>query len=135
MSPFLRDLRYAARALFARPGFTAAAIASLAIGIGATTAIFSVADGVLLRPLPYRAESRLVDVAELDGRGHPMRVADANYLDLRERNRSFEALGEYSGGAVAIATPAEALRAESATVSRGFFEALGAQPALGRSFS
>src|SRR5512146_260041 len=95
----LRDLRHAARALAARPGFAAAAIASLAIGIGAMTAIFSVVYGVLLRPLPYPGEDRLVDVAEVDARGHAMRVSDANFLDLRDRNGTLEGLAEYSSAA------------------------------------
>ncbi|HET7452452.1 MAG TPA: ABC transporter permease, partial [Thermoanaerobaculia bacterium] len=135
MSRFLSDLRQAARALAARPGFWIAAVLSLAIGIGADTAIFSVVYGVLLRPLPFPAADRLVDVAELSARGHAMRVADANYLDLRDANRSFDALGEYSAWEVAAATPTEAFRTGGAMVSRGFFEALGNQPSLGRSFS
>jgi len=136
MSRFLTDLRHAVRALAARPGFWIAAVLSLAIGIGADTAIFSVVYGVLLRPLPFPAADRLVDVAELSVRGHAMRVADANYLDIRDRNRSLEAIGEYSDpGDAAVATPAEAFRVRAAMVSRGFFEALGTQPSLGRSFS
>ena len=135
MTRFLSDLRHATRTLAARPGFTLAAVACLAIGIGATTAIFSVVYGVLLRPLPYPGQDRLVDVAELTAGGHASRVSDANYLDLRDRNRSFEALGVYSAWDVAIATPAEAFRARSAMVSSGFFEALGAQPTIGRSFT
>ena len=135
MRGFAADLRHAVRALAARPGFWIAATLSLAIGIGATTAIFSAVYGVLLRPLPFPHGDRLVDVAELSARGHAMPVSDANYLDLRDANRSFEALGEYSSWDVAVATPAEAFRAESAMVSRGFFEALGTPPSIGRSFT
>ncbi|HET9795941.1 MAG TPA: ADOP family duplicated permease [Thermoanaerobaculia bacterium] len=135
MKGFLVDLRHAARNLAARPGFAAAAIVSLAIGIGADTAIFSVVYGVLLRPLPYPHADRLVDVAEVDARGRSMRVSDANYLDLRDQSRAFDELGEYSAWDAAIATPAEAFRAKCAMVSRGFFEAFGAQPSVGRSFT
>ena len=132
---FLRDLRHAVRALAARPGFTAAAIVSLAIGIGAGTAIFSVVYGVLLRPLPYPSENRLVDVAEVNAKGHVTRMADANFLDLRDRSRTLEALAEYSSGVGAVATPTEALRTDVASVSAQFFRTLGVEPSFGRGFA
>ena len=135
MNRFVTDLRQAARTLARRPGFWAAAVACLAIGIGADTAIFSVVYGVLLRPLPFPNAERLVDVAELSDGGHAMRVSDANYLDLRDQNRSFEALGEYSAWDTAFATRDEAFRGQSAMVSKGFFEALATQPVLGRTFT
>ena len=135
MRTFLRDLRHGARALFARPGFALAAMATLAIGIGAQTAIFSVVYGVLLRPLPFPDSDRIVDVAELDGRGRPMRVADANYRDFAERSRSLDALSAYSAGESVVTTPAEALRLGTGRVTGRFFEALGVRPAAGRAFS
>jgi predicted permease len=135
MSRFLADLRHAVRTLAARPGFTISAVACLAIGIGATTAIFSVVYGVLLRPLPYPGEERLVDVAEINGSGRATRVSDANFLDLRDRNRTLEAVAEYSGAAAgAVATPAEALRTQVSVVSARFFDALGVRPSVGRGF-
>lgn len=136
MRTFLRDLQHAVRTLAARPGFTVAAVVCLAIGIGATTAIFSVVYGVLLRPLPYPGADRLVDIAELTARGHATRVSDANFLDLRDRNRTLEAAAEYSGaGARAVATPAEALRTPVAVVSGGFFDVLGVRASIGRGFA
>ena len=135
MGTFLRDLRHAGRALAARPAFTLAAVASLAIGIGATTAIFSVVYGVLLRPLPFPGEERLIDVAERNANGHASRMADANFLDLRDRNRTLDGIAAYSSGAAAVVTPNEALRSDVATVSAGFFRVLGVGPALGRGFA
>jgi putative ABC transport system permease protein len=135
VNTFLRDLRHAVRTLAARPGFTISAVACLAIGIGATTAIFSVVYGVLLRPLPYPGEERLVDVAELNGSGRATRVSDANFLDWRDRNRTLEAMAEYSGAAAgAVATPAEALRTQVSVVSARFFDVLGVRPFVGRGF-
>jgi putative ABC transport system permease protein len=135
VNTFLRDLRHAVRTLAARPGFTISAVACLAIGIGATTAIFSVVYGVLLRPLPYPGEERLVDVAELNGSGRATRVSDANFLDWRDRNRTLEAMAEYSGAAAgAVATPAEALRTQVSVVSARFFDVLGVRPSVGRGF-
>ena len=129
------DLRHAARTLASRPGFAAAAIVSLAIGIGAQTAIFSVVYGVLLRPLPFPGEDKVIDVAELNGSGHPMRVSDANFLDLRDRNRTLEGLAEYaSTDSGTVSTPAEALRTDVAVVSAGFFDCLGIRPSRGRVF-
>jgi len=136
VTTLLRDLRQAARVLAARPGFAAAAILSLAIGIGAMTAIFSVVYGVLLRPLPYPGEDRLVDVAEVDARGHAMRVSDANFLDLRDRSRTLDGLAEYSSTATeAVATSAESFRADVAVVSAGFFDVMGVRPSPGRGFA
>src|SRR5436190_616937 len=96
MKRFATDLRHALRALAQRPGFWLAAIASLAIGIGAETGIFSVVYGVLLRPLPFPGEDLLIDVAEVNGSGRATRVSDANFLDLRDRSRTLDGLAEYS---------------------------------------
>ncbi len=139
MNGFLTDLRQAARALVRRPGFTAAAVAALAIGIGATTAIFSVVYGVLLRPLPYPGEDRLIDVAEVNARGRATRVSDANFLDFRDRNRTLDGLAEYSdvsstAVAVGARSSGEALRTPVAVVSARFFDVLGIAPSRGRTF-
>ncbi len=92
LGDLLQDVRYALRGLRRQPGYAAAAIVTLTLGIGATTVLFSVLDAVLLRPLPYPDSERLVQVWEhnlpLDRRGNV--VSPANYLDWRSRSRSFE---------------------------------------------
>jgi len=140
MNGFLTDLRQATRALARRPGFAAAAVAALAIGIGATTAIFSVVYGVLLRPLPYPGQDRLIDVSEVGASGRAIRVSDANFLDFRDRNRTLDGLAEYSEAsptAVGVGTGAggEALRTPVAVVSAKFFDVLGVHPFTGRGFA
>src|SRR5512138_487436 len=93
-----QDLKHAARILRARLGFAFATIMSLALGIGASTVIFSVADGVLLRPLPYPEPDRLVQLKELSARSTEMPVTEPNFLDVRAGNHSLEALAQYAGG-------------------------------------
>ncbi|MGZ5020195.1 MAG: ABC transporter permease, partial [Chthoniobacterales bacterium] len=88
----MNDLKFAIRSLLKRPGFTFVAIITLALGMGAATAIFSVVDAVLLRPLPYPQPERLVEIRELDERGRGMDVCEPNYNDLATRSRSFEAI-------------------------------------------
>src|SRR6476620_11877367 len=89
METLLQNLRYAIRALRKSPGFTAVAIITLALGIGANTAIFSVVNAVLLRPLPYKDDSRLVVILN-QGRNP---VAPANFIDWRRQSRSFSQMG------------------------------------------
>lgn len=131
-----QDVRYGARMLIRQPGFTLIAVLTLALGIGATTAIFSVVNAVLLRPLPFRDPERIVTLWENNFKDGIERddVSPANFLDWRERSRSFEEMAfanpwslDYTGG-----TEPETWRA--ARVSRGFFEVLGAQTLLGRTF-
>ncbi|HLK53662.1 MAG TPA: permease prefix domain 1-containing protein, partial [Candidatus Angelobacter sp.] len=90
MSSLFQDLRYGVRVLLRNPGFTLIAIFTLALGISATTAIFSVVYGVLLRPLPYDHPEQLVQVWEKDSKGNQMPMADPNFLDLREQNHSLQ---------------------------------------------
>ena len=89
MDTLIKDIRVGIRSLLKRPGFTLVAILTLAIGIGASTAIFSVVDGVLLRPLPYPQAEQLVQLREVNPRGGKIRFAEPNFLDLRTRSRSF----------------------------------------------
>ena len=98
MSRLWQDLSYAARNLAARPAFAMASILSLAIGIGACAAIFSIVDAVLLRPLPYPHAARVVELKEVSAKGARMPVTEPNYEDVRARNHSLEAIAEYSGG-------------------------------------
>ena len=87
-----QDLKYAWRGLLQHPGFTALAMLTLALGLGATTAIFSVVYGVLLQPLPYPQPDRLMAVWEVMPSGHHARLADPNFADFRDQNRSFSAM-------------------------------------------
>ena len=131
----MNDLKYALRSLGKSPAFTAIAIATLALGIGASTAIFSVLDAVLLRPLPYPQQERIVALRELDEKGRGMAFAEPNFDDLRARSRSFEALAKYSEGTDAIAGGSEPVRANTSAVSEDFFRVLGVTPFAGRLFS
>src|ERR1700704_6979658 len=119
------DLKYAFRSLGKRPGFSAVAIATLALGIAASTAIFSVLDAVLLRPLPYPAQERLVEVNELNETGRAMAFTEPNFNDLAERNRSFEAVATYTRSAEAVAGGTEPVRTNVSGVSVNFFRVLG----------
>ncbi|MFN2476877.1 MAG: ABC transporter permease, partial [Chthoniobacterales bacterium] len=130
----INDFRYAIRSLVKKPGFTSVAILTLALGIGASTAIFSVLDAVLLRPFPYRQQERLVEVRELNEAGRGMRFADPNFDDLRERSRSFEAIASYNGGAEAVAGGVEPVRTDVLAVTADYFRVLGVAPVIGRFF-
>ena len=107
---------------------------TLALGIGASTAIFSVLDAVLLRPLPYPNQERIVELRELDEKGHGMSFAQPNFDDLRARSRSFDALAQYSAWPRAVSGGNEPVRTDVCAVSGDFFRVLGVTPALGRVF-
>ena len=128
------DIRYATRSLIKKPGFTAVAIITLALGIGASTAIFSVLDAVLLRPMPYPQQDRIVEITELNENGRAMQFTEPNYLDLKARSRSFEALAQYSDYPDAVSGGSEPVRTTVASASSEFFRVLGVSPLLGRVF-
>src|ERR1043166_4403817 len=127
----IADLKFALRMLVKAPGFTAIAILTLALGIGASTAIFSVLDSVLLRPLPYPAQERLVEARELSEAGQGMSFAQANFNDLRDRSRSFEAIALYAGGPEPVAGGTEPVRTNVCMASADFFRVLGVTPMIG----
>jgi ABC-type antimicrobial peptide transport system permease subunit len=131
----LKNIRYGIRSLLKRPGFTLIAVLTLALGIGACTAIFSVVDGVLLRSLPYPEAERLIQLREVNSKGGRMRFAEPNFLDLRARNHTLEAVAQYSGWTTTVTGGSEPARAMSFQVSGDFFRVLGVQPFLGRTFS
>jgi putative ABC transport system permease protein len=131
----LADCRYALRQLRKNPGFTVVAVFTLALGIGATTAIFSVVYGVLLRPLPYPAPNQIVAVFEVNSKGRPARLADPNFDDFRDQNHSFQAIAKYSAYVVSVSGASQPTRTMVAVVSPDFFKVFGTQPILGRGFS
>ncbi|MFZ0861401.1 MAG: ABC transporter permease [Candidatus Sulfotelmatobacter sp.] len=134
METMVQDLRYALRVLKKNPGFTFVTIFTLALGIGATTAIFGVVYGVLLRPLPYDKPDQLVQLREVDERGHGMNFADPNFEDIRSQNHSLQGLAEYGAGVESVSGGAEPTRTAMASVSQDFFPLMRVQPVLGRGF-
>jgi putative ABC transport system permease protein len=131
----MSDLRFAVRQLLKSPAFSFLAIVTLALGIGASTAIFSVVDAVLLRPLPYPSQERLVEISELTETGQPMRVAQPNFDDLEAGTHSFGCLAAYGMGPEAVAGGAEPVRTNVSMVSPDFFRVLGVTPIIGRLIS
>lgn len=135
MDSIVRDVRYAGRLLVRRPGFAVLAVLTLALGIGASTAIFTVFHHVLLQPLPFDAPEELVFLHEtsLDGT-ETYSVSLPNFRDWRERNRSFRALAAFRAANFNVTGWDEPLRMRGAMVSGNFFETLGASPQLGTVF-
>src|ERR1700738_4815250 len=131
----LQDLRFALRMLRKNPGFTAVAVLTLALGIGANTAMFSVVDAVLLRSLPYANPQQIVRVWEQAPDGHRMNFADANFEDFRRQNNTFASLAEYAYWMSSVAGGSEPVRVNMAEVSSGVFEALGVRAFRGRAFA
>jgi len=131
----MRDFIYAVRNLRKSPGFTATAVLTLGLGIGANMAVFSVVNGVLLKPYPFRQAHRIVFVREtLRGEEWgPASVPD--FRDWRNQNRSFENIAVFNGSGVDLAGHGEPRRVETASVSEGFFKVLGVEPVLGRTFT
>src|SRR5581483_6893926 len=135
MNTLLQDLRYGARMLLNRPVFTSVAILTLALGIGANTAIFSVVNAVLLRALPYPQPERLVVVAEKTRDGQRMGIAYPNFQDWRERAQSFTEMAGYRVALYNLTGVDKPVRLQARTVSWNFFRMLGVQPQLGRLFA
>ena len=135
MDTLIKDIRIGVRSLLKRPGFTIIAILTLALGIGASTAIFSVVDGVLLRPLPYPHAEQIVQLREVSPRGGRMAFAEPNFLDLRTRSHSFAGLAQYSGQLTTVNGGSEPVRALTYAVSSDFFNVVGVTPLVGRTFT
>ncbi len=132
-----KDVRFAFRSLRRAPGFTATIVITLALGIGASTAIFSIVRGVLLRPLPFAAPERLVRIWEMSPRGDDHNVVSiGNYVSWRERARSFSAIGAHSAPfGVTLVEAGEPSRITTADVTPSVMQVLGARAALGRAFT
>jgi putative ABC transport system permease protein len=137
ISDFFGDLRYAARALRRSPGFALLAIAVMGLGIGANTAVFSVVNAVILKPLPYPGADRIVTLStSVSGAAqlNPL-VTIANYRDWRDQNSSFEAMASYRGGEFPVTTGDTAEYGRAATVDSQFFRVFAVEPVIGRTFS
>ena len=133
MGTLLQDLRYAVRLLLKSPGFTAIAVLTLALGIGANTAIFSVVNAVLLRPLAFRNPSRLVIVAEKSP-FPTITTSYQNYVDWHDQSRSFESLEATRGTAITLTGAGEPERLNARMATAPLFPLLGVEARLGRTF-
>jgi len=129
------DCRYGFRQLRKNPGATAVMVFTLALAIGATTAIFSVVYGVLLRPLPYTDANRIMAVFEVNSNGTWSRVADPNFDDFRDQNRSFQAIAKYIDNTASVSGASQPTRTTVASVTPDFLKVFAIQPILGRDFS
>jgi putative ABC transport system permease protein len=129
------DLRYALRTLRNNPGFTAVVMLTLALGIGATTAVFTVVDAVMLRPYPYADMNRIMMITEVVRTGQQMSVAWANFQDWRAQNRVFESLGIFRGMVVNLTDRGQPERLVGSLASSDVFRAVGMQAIVGRTFT
>ncbi len=131
----IKDLRFAFRNLFKRPAFTVIVILVLGLGIGSTTAIFSIVDALMLKALPYPNPERLVQLREISVKGNQISVAEPNFQDVLANNKSFDHLAVAAGSFPLVVTGgSEPTRARISYVSNGFFGVMGVQPIIGRNF-
>jgi predicted permease len=135
LAEFRQDVRYALRQIRANPRFTLVAVLTLAVGLGAMTTIFGIANAVLLRPLPGAEPDRLVLVSETAPQGARFYVSEPNYLDWRTRARGFTDLAAFSTREPSLQTDAGPERLLASAVTHSFFQVLGVKPMLGRTFT
>lgn len=135
MNGLLKDLQYAYRTLIKSPGFTLVCLLTLAVGIGANTAIFSFVDSVLLKPLPYADADRIVRVLEKPPLGARNGISTLNYLDWQRANTVFDHMAAQAGGPVTLTGFAEPVQLRGGRVSAHYFEIFGIQATLGRTFA
>ncbi|MFZ1972189.1 MAG: ABC transporter permease [Candidatus Acidiferrales bacterium] len=135
MESLIQDLKYAVRMLIKSPSFTAIAILTLALGIGANTALFSVVNGVLLRPLPYAQPDRLVVLSEKSHNFESSSISYPNFLDWQRSNSAFSSIAAYRSDDFNITGSGEPERVRVGMISAGFFEMLGINPVRGRLFN
>jgi putative ABC transport system permease protein len=136
MGTLLQDMRYGIRMLMKNPGFTIIAVLTLALGIGANTAIFSVVNAELLRPLPFRDSGRLVSVATANSRMHTSNGSTSypDFLDWQSQNQVFEKMAAYTDATFTFTGQEHPAHLEGASVSAETFDLLGVSPELGRTF-
>jgi putative ABC transport system permease protein len=130
-----QDLRYGARTLVKTPGFTAIAALTLALGIGANSAIFSFVDSVLLKPLPYRDADRIMRVLEKPPGGGRNGISALTFLDWQRENTVFESLAASTGGSMTLSGVEEPTLLRGGRVSASYFDVFQVKPALGRTFA
>jgi predicted permease len=135
LSTTIQDIRFAIRSLRRSPGFTFAAILTLALGIGANTAIYTVIDGVLLHPLPFSEPDRLVALYQRTARSDKNSVPYLNLLDWQARSKTFEAIAGWRADGYALTGRGDPENLLGLDVSENFFSVLGVQPILGRTFT
>lgn len=133
----MNTFRYALRQLRKSPGFAIVAILTLALGIGANTAVFSVVDTVLLRPLPYPEPDRLMLVTETEAQAgdEDLGVAAQEYLDYRDQNRSFSNVAAFETAGFNLTGEGQPLRVQAARITASAFPTLGVSPMIGRAFT
>ena len=136
MGTLIQDLRFGVRMLLKNRGFATVAALTLALGIGANTAIFSVVDAVLLRPLPFYSPERLVALGQTEAadRENLSQFSFRNFADLRDRTKTFERLAAYYNTSVTLTGQGEAVRLRGIVATADLFPLLGASAALGRTF-
>jgi predicted permease len=135
MNGFIQDIRFAIRQLSKSPGFTIVSLLTLALGIGANTAIFSFVNGVLLKPLPYADPERIVRVLEKPPGGGRNGISTLNYLDWQKDNTVFEYMAAQTGGSVTLTGVSDPVQLRGARVSPHYFDIFGIRAALGRTFA
>jgi putative ABC transport system permease protein len=135
MNALFQDLRYGLRTLRNSPGFTAVAVLTLAIGIGANTAIFSFVDAILLKPLPYANPDRIMRVLEKPPGGTRNGISALNYLDWAKQNTVFQYMAAQTGGGVSLSGSGEPQQLRGARVSAHYFDIFGIKAVIGRTFA
>ncbi|HKW74614.1 MAG TPA: ABC transporter permease [Terriglobales bacterium] len=139
MHTFLQDIRFGLRTLGKAPGFTIIAVLTLALGIGANTAIFSIVNAVLLKPLPFPEPDRLLYVnsnySNLKDVSRPFAISYPDFFDWRSTTKSFSGMAAYHGDSFTLTGLPQPLHINGATVTGGFFTTVGQQPFLGRDFT
>jgi len=135
MTTLLQDLKYGLRMLAKNPGFTAVAVLTLALGIGANTAIFSFVDAVLLKPLPFSHPERMVMVWEKPPDGGRNVVSSLNFLDWKNQNSVFDAMAAQGGATMTLTGADQPVMLRVGLVSAPYFNIFGAEPLLGRTFA
>jgi putative ABC transport system permease protein len=134
MEKLIQDLRYGMRTILKQPGFTAIAVIALALGIGANTAIFSIVNAVLLRPLPFANPDGIMMVFNTAEKENRIPVSYPDFIDWRERQQSFELLSAYSSRDFTLTGTGDPVRLRGAMVTGELLPILGVQPKLGRFF-
>ncbi len=135
MNTLVHDVRYSIRTLQKSPGFAIVAILTLALGIGANTAIFSFVDGVLLKPIPYERPDEIVWIWEKPPDGERNGISAMNYLDWHAKSQSFQLMAAMTGGSLTLSGVNEPQQLRASRVSAGYFDIFGVKPALGRTFA